>query len=128
MGGWSNFLGDMQRFYGVNLECLNNEFRQEQQEYFMSTSAWADIHPSQLLGPPACFKRYDLLTVTLDEIAAPLQVCRLFRTASAAALDLLFFTQESHVCTIAVWCCLDADPCGSALYGLKHICYVAWHT
>ena len=75
MGGWGNFLGDMQRFYGVNLECLNDEFRQEQQEYFMSTSAWADIHPSQLLGPPACFKRYDLLTVTLDEIAAPLQVC-----------------------------------------------------
>lgn len=74
MGGWSNFLGDMQRFYGVNLDCLSDEFRQEQQEYFMSTSAWADIHPSQLLGPPACFKRYDLLTVTLDEIAAPLQV------------------------------------------------------
>lgn len=75
MGGWSNFLGDMQRFYGVNLDCLSDEFRQEQQEYFMSTSAWADVHPSQLLGPPACFKRYDLLTVTLDEIAAPLQVC-----------------------------------------------------
>ena len=76
MGGWSNFLGDMQRFYGVNLDCLSDEFRQEQQEYFMSTSAWADIHPSQLLGPPACFKRYDLLTVTVDEIAAPLQVCK----------------------------------------------------
>lgn len=88
MGGWANFLGDMQRFYGVNLECLNNEFRQEQQEYFMSTSAWADIHPSQLLGPPACFKRYDLLTVTLDEIAAPLQVCHLFRTAFSLGTPL----------------------------------------
>ena len=74
MGGWGDFLGDMQRFYGVNLQCLNDEFRQEQQDYFMSTSAWADIHPSQLLGPPACFKHYDLLTVTLEEIAAPLQV------------------------------------------------------
>ena len=74
MGGWGDFLGDMQRFYGVKLDCLNDEFRQEQQEYFMSTSAWADIHPSQLLGPPACFKHYDLLTVTLEEIAAPLQV------------------------------------------------------
>ncbi len=74
MGGWGDFLGDMQRFYGVNLDCLNDEFRQEQQEYFMNTSAWADIHPSQLLGPPACFKHYDLLTVTLQEIAAPLQV------------------------------------------------------
>ena len=75
MGGWGDFLKDMQRLYGVNLESLNDEFRQEQQDYFMSTSAWADIHPSQLLGPPACFKLYDLLTVTLEEIAAPLQVC-----------------------------------------------------
>ena len=74
MGGWADFLGDMQRFYGVSLECLNDEFRQEQQEYFMNTSAWADVHPSQLMGPPACFKQYDLLTVTLEEIAAPLQV------------------------------------------------------
>lgn len=81
MGGWADFLGDMQRYYGVSMECLNDEFRQEQQEYFMSTSAWADVHPSQLMGPPACFKHYDLLTVTLEEIAAPLQVvsqiCRL---------------------------------------------------
>ena len=74
MAGWGEFLGDMQRYYSVSLECLNDEFRQEQQEYFMNTSAWADIHPSQLLGPPACFKHYDLLTVTLQDIAAPLQV------------------------------------------------------
>ena len=84
MGSWGDFLRDMHRLYGVSLESLNDEFRQEQQDYFMSTSAWADIHPSQLLGPPACFKHYDLLTVTLEEIAAPLQVCSLLPSCIAS--------------------------------------------
>lgn len=111
MGGWADFLGDMQRFYGVSLECLNNEFRQEQQEYFMSTSAWADVHPSQLMGPPACFKHYDLLTVTLEEIAAPLQVSSsLSSTARGAvwsnvcfvfslilALQCWLYAKNSHI-------------------------------
>jgi len=39
----------------------------------LETSAWADVHPSQLLGPPAQLKCYDLLTVTLEELAAPLK-------------------------------------------------------
>ena len=26
------------------------------------TSAWTDVHPGQLLGTPACFQKYDLLT------------------------------------------------------------------
>ena len=39
----------------------------------MATAAWCDVHPSQLAGPGACFKEYDLLTVTLDELKAPLQ-------------------------------------------------------
>jgi hypothetical protein len=39
----------------------------------MATAAWCDVHPSQLAGPGACFKEYDLLTVTLDELKSPLQ-------------------------------------------------------
>ena len=74
MEGWAAFTQDMRQYYGVDMGCLNDEYRREQQEYFLETSAWADVHPSQLLGPPACFKRYDLLTVTLEELAAPLQV------------------------------------------------------
>ena len=48
--------------------------RQEQREYYSQTAAWTDIHPSQMLGPGACFKQYDLRTVTLEEPQAPLKV------------------------------------------------------
>ena len=80
MEGWAGFTQDMRQYYGVDMGCLNEEYRREQQEYFLETSAWADVHPSQLLGSPACFKRYDLLTVTLEEVAAPLKA----RTRSAS--------------------------------------------
>ena len=73
MEGWAGFTQDIRQYYGVDMGCLNEEYRREQQEYFLETSAWADVHPSQLLGSPACFKRYDLLTVTLEEVAAPLK-------------------------------------------------------
>ncbi len=48
--------------------------RREQKEYYSSTAAWTDVHPSQLLGPPTAFKCYDLLTVSLEELKAPLKV------------------------------------------------------
>ena len=50
------------------------EYRDEQKEYYLSTAAWSDVHPSQLAGPPACIKEYDLLTVTVAELEAPLKV------------------------------------------------------
>lgn len=75
MQGWSAFVHEVNAFYGVDMQCLNDAFHQEQRDYYLCTSAWADVHPSQLQGPPACFKQYDLHTLTLAELAAPLQVC-----------------------------------------------------
>lgn len=48
--------------------------RREQSDYYCGTSAWTDVHPSAMLGPATCFKTYDLHTVTLEEIKAPLKV------------------------------------------------------
>lgn len=42
--------------------------REEQNEYFLQTSQWTDTHPSQLLGSGCPFKRYDLHTLTLEEL------------------------------------------------------------
>jgi hypothetical protein len=52
----------------VDLDVLSESYRCEQKEYYLATSAWADVHPSQLLGPGVCFKKYDLLTITIDEL------------------------------------------------------------
>ena len=89
MEGWAGFTQDIRQYYGVDMGCLNEEYRREQQEYFLETSAWADVHPSQLLGSPACFKHYDLLTVTLEEVAAPLKAR--MRPASPS------------MCRVAIW-------------------------
>jgi len=72
--GWAEFTQDILQNYDVDMSCLDIPYRQEQEEYYLETSAWADIHPSQLLGPACFFKEYDLLTVSLEELTAPLQV------------------------------------------------------
>jgi hypothetical protein len=73
MEGWSEFVGEMRRFYGVDLGVLGDVYRSEQAQYYSSTAAWTDVHPSALLGPAACCAEYDLLTVTLEELKAPLK-------------------------------------------------------
>lgn len=49
MEGWGAFCEDMQQFYGMDLTCLSGQYREEQKEYYVSTAAWSDIHPSQLV-------------------------------------------------------------------------------
>ena len=53
----------------------SEDYRKEQMDYFSYTAAWTDVHPSQVVGSAACFKSYDLATVTLEELKAPLKVC-----------------------------------------------------
>jgi protein arginine N-methyltransferase 1 len=72
MHGWGDFIADMREMYGVEMDCLSDDYRKEQKEYYSQTSAWTDIHPSQMVGPPALIKAYDLKTVTLEELKAPL--------------------------------------------------------
>ncbi len=73
MENWGEFLHDMKSYYNVDLDCLSEDFRKEQQEYYKRTASWADVHPSQLIGEEALIKSYDLKSVTLEELKAPLQ-------------------------------------------------------
>ena len=74
MEGWADFVQDIRQYYDVSMDCLSNHFHNEQKDYYLQTSAWVDTHPSLMLGPACSFKQYDLLKVTLEELAAPLQV------------------------------------------------------
>lgn len=74
MEGWEHFVKDVKRFYNVNMDCLTPTFQEEQRVYYLGTSSWADVHPSQLLSSPTCFKSYDLATLTLQEVLQPVEV------------------------------------------------------
>jgi len=50
------------------MDCLSEYFRKEQKEFYLHTSQWMNVHPQQLLGSPSCFKKYDLHTLTLEEL------------------------------------------------------------
>jgi len=48
--GWDEFADQTLNTYGVDMRALTEPFEQEQTEFFMNTSAWVDVHPSQMLG------------------------------------------------------------------------------
>ena len=73
MEGWGEFNEDMKQFYGVDMACLTDTFGAEQKEYYHQATSWADVHPSQMIGPPTLFQSFDLLTVTVEELKAPLR-------------------------------------------------------
>ena len=77
MENWGDFIADMDNYYGVNMECLSEDFRKEQLEYYKNTATWADVHPSQMIGSGALIRSYDLKKVTLEELKAPLRVGRM---------------------------------------------------
>jgi protein arginine N-methyltransferase 1 len=65
---WEYFNSDMKAFYGVDLGSLTEDFDKEQRDYFINSTAWQDVHPSQVVGQPMCFKTYDLGKVSISEI------------------------------------------------------------
>ena len=65
---WDEFVETTKENYGVDMSVLTSEYEAEQEDFFMNTSAWVDIHPSQELCAPFVLKEFDLNTATLDDI------------------------------------------------------------
>ena len=105
---------DINQYYGVRMDCLSDHFHNEQRDYYLQTSAWVDTHPSQMLGPASCFKRYDLATVTLEELSAPLKV----RPCLPSGLGAFLTTQQP----IAAAACDAADSLLGAEWLLISCC------
>eukprot|EP00873_Tetraselmis_striata_P039979 jgi/Tetstr1/460243/TSEL_000478.t2 len=66
--GWGEFESDMMQNYGVDLSCLGSAYDQEQRDYYIDATAWQDVHPSQMVGQPVCFKEFDLNKVQIADI------------------------------------------------------------
>lgn len=89
MDGWSDFVREVKQYYDVDMACLTESYKEEQADYFSRTAAWADVHPSQALGPPACLKSYDLLTLSLEELKADLQATFKLRLLQSGPVEAL---------------------------------------
>lgn len=67
---WDDFVANTHENYGIDLTCMNSEFEDEQKEHYLNSSAWVDIHPTQLLcAKPFTLASFDLNTCTMDDIA-----------------------------------------------------------
>ncbi|KAL2630577.1 hypothetical protein R1flu_015263 [Riccia fluitans] len=70
MADWSTFLQDTNLHYKVDMSCLSNPYKEEQQKYFLQTGLWNSLYPNQIIGAPVIIKEFDCLTTTVEEVAA----------------------------------------------------------
>ncbi|KIZ06233.1 putative protein arginine N-methyltransferase 4.2 [Monoraphidium neglectum] len=124
MEGWAEFIQEMQSFYQVDLECLNDTFRQEQREYYLQTAQWCDVHPSQLLGPGTPFKSYDLGKVTIEQIKAGIEEEFEMDVVEGGPVhafcgwfDVAFRGSDAHPADTPVTLTTAPDPTGATHWG-----------
>lgn len=65
---WYNFVDDTKTYYGVDMGILTKPFKEEQKKYYLQTSVWNNLHPSQVIGTAAVIKELDCLTATVSDI------------------------------------------------------------
>lgn len=103
-------------FAQVDLDCLSDAYRKEQHDYYLNTSAWGNVHPSQLMGPGVCFKKFDLLTVTLDELKVGRQGPAL---AGWQAASCCVIGNRCSVCACVQGYALSLQPAGHHYWDLS---------
>ncbi|GMH33416.1 hypothetical protein BSKO_01250 [Bryopsis sp. KO-2023] len=121
--GWTYFGQDMQKLYGVSMDVLTPDFCKEQQDYYASTAQWTEIHPQQLLAPAACFKEYDLLEVSIEEVQKPVVSNFIINMyggpieAFAGYFDVSFKGSPQNPTTHRVELSTAPDPTGATHWG-----------
>ena len=107
MDVWREFCDITSTKFGVDMNCLTQPFEQEQKAYYLQTSLWQDVAPSQVLGEPVVLLSYDLHTVTVADILHP---------TSEFSLTLSAVSQVGTVDALCAWFDVDfrgseANPC-----------------
>ena len=68
MSDWSDFAQTTSQVYGVEMDCLEQDFEKEQKDYYMLSSRWMELPPdSVLVAEPKAVKHMDMITCTLAE-------------------------------------------------------------
>eukprot|EP00884_Botryococcus_braunii_P002802 jgi/Botrbrau1/12522/Bobra.0169s0064.1 len=124
MEGWDLFVGDVKRYYGVDMDCLTDNFREEQRSYYLATSSWSDVHPSQLLSSPTCFQTYDLASLELEKVLNPIEVDIQMEVLDAGPVhafvgffDVAFRGSKENPANMEVLLTTAPDPAGPTHWG-----------
>lgn len=65
MRDWRGFSEQMQSMYNVDMSVLTPPFKKEQQDYYIYSGLWTELHSEHVIGQPAVIKQLDLHTCTL---------------------------------------------------------------
>jgi protein arginine N-methyltransferase 1 len=65
---WGQFQDEMNTMYDTNFSVVHGDFYREQRRYYLQTSAYSTLHPSQMAGPGMPLWSADLLKLSLDEL------------------------------------------------------------
>jgi len=124
--GWQEFCDTTHSKYGVDMSCLGEQFENEQRQYYLQTSLWQDVSPSQLLGEPVVLLSYDLHRVTVADVLSPsaqfkLHVERVSQVGTVDALcawfDVDFRGSDELPCEEKIVLDTSPDEQGSTHWG-----------
>lgn len=64
---WETFAWEMQGLYNFDVSAITQDFYDEQEQYYLNSSAWIELKASSVLGKPIEIKQLDLTTCTLKD-------------------------------------------------------------
>jgi len=67
MRDWRSFLEQMQSLYNVDMSVLTPPFKKEQQDYYIYSGLWTELHSEHVVGQSVVIKHLDLRTCTLKD-------------------------------------------------------------
>eukprot|EP00903_Cladosiphon_okamuranus_P012619 g11806.t1 len=68
MQDWYSFKGETKEYYGVDMTVLEAVYEEEQRNYYILSSFWAELDKDQVLGEPAVVRTFDMHTCTLEDV------------------------------------------------------------
>jgi type I protein arginine methyltransferase len=64
---WLKFSTEMKDFYQLDVSALDTPYEKEQENYYIYSSLWTELHLEHLVGQPVVIKKLDLNKCTLAD-------------------------------------------------------------
>ncbi|EWM23599.1 Ribosomal L11 methyltransferase, PrmA [Nannochloropsis gaditana] len=65
---WQTFSHQTKEFYDLDMAGLTAQYEEEQKEYYLLSSSWAELRAEQVVAEPVVIRRLDLKSCTFEEI------------------------------------------------------------